>query len=128
MDDPFSPERKTVRLNKQNLFGSGYAGLGTNRHLTRRLLSVPADIQSGGKVAGERPLRVSDALSVRTIDGDGRQSRSIEKDGGQAMPLHQRGHPVGETRLEGQRIQQAEDAAERIVGRDTLRACERILV
>src|SRR5512135_3122929 len=28
MDDPFSPERKTVRLNKQNLFGSGYAGLG----------------------------------------------------------------------------------------------------
>lgn len=26
MDDPFSPERKTVRLNKQNLFGSGYAG------------------------------------------------------------------------------------------------------
>src|SRR5512135_1977706 len=65
MDDPFSPERKTVRLNKQNLFGSGYAGLGTNRHLTRRLLSVPADIQSGGKVAGERSLRVSDALSVR---------------------------------------------------------------
>ena len=29
MDDPFSPERKTVRLNKQHLFGSGYAGLGT---------------------------------------------------------------------------------------------------
>jgi hypothetical protein len=29
MDDPFSPERKTVRLNKQNLFGSGYAGLGS---------------------------------------------------------------------------------------------------
>jgi hypothetical protein len=28
MDDPFSPERKTVRLNKQNLFGSGYAELG----------------------------------------------------------------------------------------------------
>src|SRR5512135_331877 len=30
MDDPFSPERKTVRLNKPNLFGSGYAGLGAN--------------------------------------------------------------------------------------------------
>src|SRR5512135_2174117 len=44
----------------------GYACFRTNRHLTRRLLSVPADIQSGGKVAGERPLRVSDALSVRT--------------------------------------------------------------
>ena len=28
MNDPFSPERKTVRLKKQNLFGSGYAGLG----------------------------------------------------------------------------------------------------
>jgi hypothetical protein len=28
MSDPFSPERKTVRLEKQNLFGSGYAGLG----------------------------------------------------------------------------------------------------
>jgi hypothetical protein len=28
MSDPFSPERKTVRLKKQNLFGSGYAGLG----------------------------------------------------------------------------------------------------
>jgi hypothetical protein len=29
MSDPFSPERKTVRLKKQNLFGSGYAGLGS---------------------------------------------------------------------------------------------------
>jgi hypothetical protein len=28
MGDPFSPERKAVRLKKQNLFGSGYAGLG----------------------------------------------------------------------------------------------------
>jgi hypothetical protein len=28
MSDPFSPERKTVRLKKQILFGSGYAGLG----------------------------------------------------------------------------------------------------
>jgi hypothetical protein len=28
MSDPFSPKRKTVRLKKQNLFGSGYAGLG----------------------------------------------------------------------------------------------------
>src|SRR4051794_29771250 len=28
MSDPFSPERKTVCLEKQNLFGSGYAGLG----------------------------------------------------------------------------------------------------
>jgi hypothetical protein len=28
MNDPFSPERKTVWLRKQNLFGSGYAGLG----------------------------------------------------------------------------------------------------
>src|SRR5271166_7057157 len=28
MNDPFSPERKTVWLKKQNLFGSGYAGLG----------------------------------------------------------------------------------------------------
>jgi hypothetical protein len=28
MGDPFSPERKTVGLKKQNLFGSGYAGLG----------------------------------------------------------------------------------------------------
>jgi hypothetical protein len=28
MSDPFSPERKTVRLKKPNLFGSGYAGLG----------------------------------------------------------------------------------------------------
>ena len=27
MNDPFSPERKTVRLRKQNLFGSGYAGI-----------------------------------------------------------------------------------------------------
>jgi hypothetical protein len=26
--DPFSPEHKTVGLKKQNLFGSGYAGLG----------------------------------------------------------------------------------------------------
>jgi len=26
MNDPFSPERKTVWLKKQNLFGSGYAG------------------------------------------------------------------------------------------------------
>jgi hypothetical protein len=34
MDDPFSPERKTVRLNKQNLFGSGYAGLGLRRGKT----------------------------------------------------------------------------------------------
>jgi hypothetical protein len=29
MDDPFNPERKIVRLKKQNLFGSGYAGLAT---------------------------------------------------------------------------------------------------
>jgi hypothetical protein len=29
MSDPFSPERKTVCLKKQNLFGSGYAGLGS---------------------------------------------------------------------------------------------------
>jgi hypothetical protein len=29
MDDPFNPERKIVRLKKQNLFGSGYAGLGS---------------------------------------------------------------------------------------------------
>jgi hypothetical protein len=28
ISDPFSPERKTVGLKKQNLFGSGYAGLG----------------------------------------------------------------------------------------------------
>jgi hypothetical protein len=28
MDDPFNPERKIVRLKKQNLFGSGYAGFG----------------------------------------------------------------------------------------------------
>ncbi len=28
MSDPFSRERKTVRIKKQNLFGSGYAGLG----------------------------------------------------------------------------------------------------
>jgi hypothetical protein len=28
MRDPFSRERKTVRIEKQNLFGSGYAGLG----------------------------------------------------------------------------------------------------
>ena len=28
MDDPFNPEHKSVRRNKQNLFGSGYAGLG----------------------------------------------------------------------------------------------------
>ena len=28
MNDPFSPERKTVWLKKQNLFGSGYAGFG----------------------------------------------------------------------------------------------------
>jgi hypothetical protein len=28
MNDPFSPKRKTVWLRKQNLFGSGYAGLG----------------------------------------------------------------------------------------------------
>jgi hypothetical protein len=31
MSDPFSPKRKTLRLEKQNLFGSGYAGLGTGR-------------------------------------------------------------------------------------------------
>jgi hypothetical protein len=31
MGDPFSPERKTGRLKKQNLFGSGYAGLGTRK-------------------------------------------------------------------------------------------------
>jgi hypothetical protein len=30
MSDPFDPEHKTVRLKKQNLFGSGYAGLGGN--------------------------------------------------------------------------------------------------
>ena len=29
MSDPFNPERKTVWLRKQSLFGSGYAGLGT---------------------------------------------------------------------------------------------------
>jgi hypothetical protein len=28
MNDPFSPKRKTDALRKQNLFGSGYAGLG----------------------------------------------------------------------------------------------------
>jgi hypothetical protein len=31
MSDPFSPERKTARLKKQNLFGSGYAGLGVTQ-------------------------------------------------------------------------------------------------
>ena len=34
MSDPFSPERKTARLKKQNLFGSGYAGLGTFHTVT----------------------------------------------------------------------------------------------
>jgi hypothetical protein len=28
MSDPFRPERKIVSLEKQNLIGSGYAGLG----------------------------------------------------------------------------------------------------
>jgi hypothetical protein len=28
MSDPIGPEQKAVRLKKQNLFGSGYAGLG----------------------------------------------------------------------------------------------------
>jgi hypothetical protein len=28
MSDSFNPERKSVCLKKQNLFGSGYAGLG----------------------------------------------------------------------------------------------------
>ena len=31
MSEPFGPERKTVRLKKQNLFGSGYAGLGQSK-------------------------------------------------------------------------------------------------
>jgi hypothetical protein len=31
VSDPFSSERKTGRLKKQNLFGSGYAGLGVPR-------------------------------------------------------------------------------------------------
>jgi hypothetical protein len=36
MGDPFSPERKTVRLKKQNLFGSGYAGLGVTQLVDTR--------------------------------------------------------------------------------------------
>jgi hypothetical protein len=28
MGDPFSPKRKIDRVKEQNLFGSGYAGLG----------------------------------------------------------------------------------------------------
>jgi hypothetical protein len=30
MSDSFNPERKSVCLKKQNLFGSGYAGLGVS--------------------------------------------------------------------------------------------------
>ena len=37
------------------------------------------------------------------------------------MPIHQCGHPVGETRLKGQRVEHAEDAAECVVRRDTSR-------
>jgi hypothetical protein len=40
MDDPFNPERKIVRLKKQNLFGSGYAGLGIGRTSVRRVLAA----------------------------------------------------------------------------------------
>ena len=45
MSDPFSPERKTVWLKKQNLFGSGYAGLGSG---TFRLRSANASLSSEG--------------------------------------------------------------------------------
>jgi len=44
MNDPFSPERKTVWLKKQNLFGSGYAGLG---------IPVPNSTSISYKTAGE---------------------------------------------------------------------------
>ena len=37
------------------------------------------------------------------------------------MPIHQRGYPVGETRLKGQWVEQAEDAAECVVRRDAPR-------
>jgi hypothetical protein len=37
-----------------------------NRHFLTRAPAVPADISGGGAVAVTYPLRVSDALSVRT--------------------------------------------------------------
>jgi len=39
-----------------------------NRHLTTRLLAVPADIQGGDAVAEETPSGLNDAVTVRTSE------------------------------------------------------------
>jgi hypothetical protein len=82
------------------------------------VLHRPGADQVQGRLTDRTPRRTTLGLP---INGDGPQFRPRERDGGQAMPFHQCGHPVGETRLEGQRVEEAEDATEGIVRRHTPR-------
>jgi hypothetical protein len=60
----------------------------TNRHLTTRPLSVPADIQGGDAVAVETPSRRNDALSVRTYRQYGESKRQlVDFEGLAPMPV-----------------------------------------
>jgi hypothetical protein len=52
MSDSFNPERKSVCLKKQNLFGSGYAGLG--RNVPKQLLGTGFVVNPRGEVAALR--------------------------------------------------------------------------
>src|SRR5271157_3724645 len=95
---------------------SDFIGFRVSRHLAQRqvILHRPGADHMQGRLTGSAPSRTALGL---TIDGDRLQFRRIERDGSQAMSIHQRRYPVGETPLKGQRVEQAEDATERIVRR-----------
>src|SRR5450759_3939888 len=81
----------------------------------------PTSVKSGSylrPVPNHVERRLTDGAPSRTalglpIDGNWPQRGLIDER--QAMPIHQRGDPIGETRLEGQRVEQAEDAAEGVM-------------
>ena len=46
MSDSFNPERKSACLKKQNLFGSGYAGLGPSKADSNATTAYPSTMSS----------------------------------------------------------------------------------
>jgi hypothetical protein len=89
---------------------------GVGRHLAQgqMILHRPGADQVQGRLTDGAPRRTPRGLP---IDGHRPQLRSIRRDRGQALPLHQRRHPGEETPLEGPRVEQTEDAAEGVMRR-----------
>jgi hypothetical protein len=99
----------------------GIARTGVASSYTQMILHRPGADHVQGRSSDGASGRTALGLSV---DGDRPQFRPARGHGRQAVPGHERGHPVGETPLESHRVQEAEDAAERVVRGDTSREAE----